>query len=99
MSEMHTLLIRKADIIDELDVGGEIGEVALGVSDAALPNTLAMRRLPSGKLGWVDNCDLRLPVGLLPAEWHGRALLVTFSLAPYEAAETTEQAPPVAEQA
>ena len=99
MSEMHTLLIRKADIIDELDVGGEIGEVALGVSDAALPNTLGMRRLPSGKLGWVDNCDLRLPVGLLPAEWHGRALLVTFSLAPYEAAETTEQVPPVAEQA
>ena len=46
MSEMRTLLIRKADIIDELDVGGEIGEVALGVSDAALPNTLAMRRLP-----------------------------------------------------
>jgi hypothetical protein len=89
----RTLLIRKADIIAEMDVGGEIDEVALGISDAAQPNAPALRRLPSGKLGWQDTCCLQLPVGLVPAEWQGRALLVTISLAPDESSQATVDKP------
>jgi len=73
-----TLLIAQANIEEELDTGGEIGEVSQCLSDDG--STMELRTLPSGKRGWVDASCLRLPVGFLPSEWRGKSLIITFAL-------------------
>jgi hypothetical protein len=80
----RVLIIAALQLDEELDVGGEIGEVSQSITDGAIDDSTGIETvpLPSGKHGWKRNSHLRLPVGFLPPEWRGRQVRVTFEVEP-----------------
>lgn len=86
LRDPRVLIIDDLELDEELDVGGEIGEVSQNISDRAVcgdgSTEVETVPLPSGKHGWKRNSHLRLPVGFLPPEWRGRRVRVTFEVEP-----------------
>ncbi len=86
LRDPRVLIIDDLGLDEELDTGGEIGEVSQSISDRAVcgdgSTEVETVPLPSGKHGWKRNSHLRLPVGFLPPEWRGRRVRVTFEVEP-----------------
>lgn len=79
----RVLVIGDMDLDEELDTGGEIGEVSQSITDRAVGDWSAEVEtvpLPSGKRGWKAACHMRLPVGFLPSEWRGKRVRVIFEV-------------------
>lgn len=86
LRDPRVLIIDDLELDEELDTGGEVGEVSQSISDRAVcgdgSTEVETVPLPSGKHGWKRNSHLRLPVGFLPPEWRGRRVRVTFEVEP-----------------
>ncbi len=80
----RVLLIEALQLDEELDVGGEIGEVSQSITDGATDESAGVETvpLPSGNHGWKTASHMRLPVGFLPSEWRGKRVRVTFEVDP-----------------
>lgn len=80
----RVLIIETLQLDEELDVGGEIGEVSQGIADGAIDDSADVETvpLPSGNHGWKHASHMRLPVGFLPSEWRGKRVRVTFEMEP-----------------
>lgn len=80
----RVLIIDDLELDEELDTGGEIGEVSQSITDGAIDDSAEIETvpLPSGKRGWKRASHMCLPVGFLPSEWRGRRVRVTFEMEP-----------------